>query len=59
MGSGDDVDRVELDNPDPIDNPPQVANVDFAGGPAVGKALSSQGDSTNLSNFELAHGPGG
>ena len=56
MRPGDDVDRVELDNPDPIHDPPEVTDVDLACGPRVGKTLSSQGNPTGLSDCESAHG---
>ena len=48
VGPGDDVDRVELDHADPIDDPPQVADIDLSGGPWIGKTLGGQGNSTGL-----------
>jgi hypothetical protein len=58
VGPGYDVDRVELDDAHPIHHSPQVSNIDLSSGTRIGKTLGSQGDSTSLSEGELAHGNG-
>ena len=58
MGPGHDVDRVELDYPDPVDDPAQVTDVDLSGGAWLGKTLGCQGNATGLIDGELAHGSG-
>ena len=56
MGPGNDVDGVKLDYSDTIDHPAQMPDIDLSGRSLVCKTLGSQGNSTSLSESQLAHG---
>lgn len=47
-----------MDDPDPLDDATEMADIDSSGGAPVGKALRRQGDPASLIECEPAHGDG-
>jgi hypothetical protein len=56
VGASDDVDRVDLDDADPVDDFAEVAHVDAAGRARLGEALGGERDSTRLLDGVTGHG---
>jgi hypothetical protein len=58
VGAGHDIDRVQLDDAHPVNHSPQVTEIDPPARAWLRKTLGGQGNSTSLSDGELAHGDG-
>lgn len=50
------VDRIDLDNPNPVHHPPEVASRGLPGRTGIGKPLGGQRQPARLSNGEPSHG---